>query len=390
MKKKILLVLITLFTCGINWGYSQTKIIEVRNGSYSLTAPASIIQYQDAKFIYKKPKISGDISAIQWMLPWGTINTGTKELPSEGEYSVTEHTFLFSNTGETMIKATGCQMNVNVIPNPLMLNVPSHICPNGTQLSSSTKFSSAYEKRYSVKGNSTAQITKDGLLTYKLGSTGSVVVNMSIGMGDQVFASVEKSITLNPHSTELYGRYDLETNGRIQSVNLSKGKNEVNNGQPVKLSFSGNLQYFSWEALSPLGATTVNYDKNTKTLNFTPSYQYGFELKFRFKYIEDLNCTHVNTCDYTFKIRDRYSVSYMASSNVIRISKENDPMVVNYISSQSDTYRILDVLTGVVQKTGQLEQDINDIDVANISKGVYIVQIISSGEAYNYKILINK
>lgn len=96
----------------------------------------------------------------------------------------------------------------------------------------------------------------------------------------------------------------------------------------------------------------------------------------------------MNVCDYGFTIRNPYSVSYINSSNMIQISRENDFVILNRMSIQIDTYRIIDALSGALKKQGQLVQDINEINATDIPNGVYVVQIISGDEQENYKISI--
>ena len=98
----------------------------------------------------------------------------------------------------------------------------------------------------------------------------------------------------------------------------------------------------------------------------------------------------MNYCDYGFTIRSPYSVSYIASSNLVSISREDDSTTLNRMSNQVDTYRIVDALTGVSKKQGQLVQGLNEIDATSISNGVYIVQIMSGDNTESYKISINR
>lgn len=390
MKKRLLLVLLTFFVVEINLIYAQTGTIGVRNGSYSLIAPTSITQYQNAKFIYKEPiKPTG---GVVWTLPWNTLFIGSKTMPNEGNLSVCESTYVFTITGKYTIEVTGCEVDINIIPNPLVLDIPNHICPYGTQISCPTVISSDYEKVYSVKGNTTAQITQDGILTYEPGSTGTVTVKMSLCKRGFEYAKIDKIITLDPHNDyNLIGMYNINMNGSIQRRYLSPtSNNPVNNGQAVEITFQQNLYNFSWEFLSEIGAFQMSYNQNSKLFRFIPSYKVGDGFRFRFYFNENPNCTHMNYCDYGFTIRSPYSVSYIASSNLVSISREDDSTTLNRMSNQVDTYRIVDALTGVSKKQGQLVQGLNEIDATSISNGVYIVQIMSGDNTESYKISINR
>ena len=133
----------------------------------------------------------------------------------------------------------------------------------------------------------------------------------------------------------------------------------------------------------------MSYNPNSKLFRFIPSYQVGGGFRFRFYYNDNPNCTHLNFCDFGFTVRNPYSVAYIASSNMISISREDKSTVQNRMLT-NDAYRIVNALTGVSQKQGQLTKGTNEIDVSNLSNGIYIVQITSGDNTESYKISINR
>jgi len=387
MKKRVLLVLITLFLGELNFVYSQSR------ESY-LEGPDEVLQYCTGTYTYHywpQNNTPGVSILPVWIIMWGVEVVDEKSfIDSEGMHAM-QKTLLYTtnyadNRDASMdVTVSGITKTVVVKKNPLLISIPNHICPYGTQIIF-PEVDHRIGKTITITGDRTAQITDMGLLTYDPETIGEIDLEYKLGVAGD--ATIHKKIRLEPDYKYLQGMYDVEINNSIRRVRLSEDKNYANNGKAVELCLNSDILNFSWELLTGTGAFEISYDKNSKIFRFIPSYQVGHEVRFRFSFNRNINCTHMNVCDYGFTIRNPYSVSYINSSNVIQISRENDFVILNRMSTQIDAYRIIDALSGTLKKQGQLVQDINEINATDIPNGVYVVQIISGDEQESYKISI--
>lgn len=376
MKKKLLLLII-LFIIGIHSLSSQVL---------KVVGPSVITQFSTATYTVTLYEHRGS-GAYYPDQTWGHYCFDFKgKKKGEHEYEYTD-TLVFTRSGRQSIYNN---FPVDVIPNPVKIELPAHVCPYGTQLL--TNETSPYlQKRFTILDNSRgAKISNTGLLTYAPSLSATIKVRYELFFRNtNCFCWIDKDIQLNPHYNSFQGWYDVEINNKTQRVYLSlEDKNYVNNNKPVELYLESGIQNFSWELLSSTGAYKMSYNKNTKIFSFVPLYQIGGEVIFRFSYNKDLDCTHMNINDYSFTIRNPYSVSFESSSNLIKISKDDNSAFLGRMSTQVDTYKIINALTGVFHKQGQLVYDINEIDVANIPNGIYIVQIASGNSQESYKVSI--
>nr|DAU63928.1 MAG TPA: hypothetical protein [Caudoviricetes sp.] len=384
MKKRLLLMLITLFICGVNLIHSQ-----IRKGY--IEGPDEIQQFNAAVFTcHFDPN---DHNPIATIIPWHLEIIDKKEFMDSDGMCVWQYTFLctydyvgdYDSTVSFTVK--GVEKNFIMRKIHLAIDIPNHICPYGTQLSL-PKVDSRISKTITITGNNTAKITDAGLLTYDPETGGQIDLMYKLNVGMK--SEIHKKIQLLPHYNNLMGAYNIKMNGSTQRRSLSQtSSNPVNNGQAVEITFQQNLYNFSWEFLSETGAFQMSYNPNSRLFRFIPSYQVGSGFRFRFYYNEDPNCTHLNYCDFGFTVRNPYSVAYVASSNVVSICRDDDSTVQNRMLT-NDTYRIVNALTGVSQKPGQLAKGTNEIDVSNILNGIYIVQITSGDNTESYKISINR
>jgi len=388
MKKRLLLVLLTFFIVEINFVYAQTKEAYIEG-------PNEITQFCTGVYschYTRKPDDNG-ISALSCQLPWGVKIVDEKMFNDPEGMRVWQLTLLFNYDyngdydSDMDFSIMGIKKNIILRKIHLSIDVPNHICPYGTQITL-PKVDSRIGTTTTITGNNTAKITDTGLLTYDPETGGQIDLMYKINAGMQ--PEVHKKIQLIPHYSNLMGAYNIKMNGSTQRRSLSQtSSNPVNNGQAVEITFQQNLYNFSWEFLSETGAFQMSYNPNSRLFRFIPSYQVGSGFRFRFYYNEDPNCTHLNYCDFGFTVRNPYSVAYVASSNVVSICRDDDSTVQNRMLT-NDTYRIVNALTGVSQKQGQLAKGTNEIDVSNILNGIYIVQITSGDNTESYKISINR
>ena len=376
MKKKLLLILVLAFYTGM----CSSEILKV-------VGPSVVTQFSIATYKVTVNKYRGS-GAYSFQRPYGyqCYDFKGKKI-GENLYECID-TLVFTRSGQQSIFN---DVAITVIPNPVKLETPLHICPYGTQLI--TNETDPYlQKRFSiVKSNSAVNISDTGILTYDPSVSEIITVRYELFFrGEHVFQWIDKDVRLNPHYDNLIGMYNINMNGSIQRRYLSPtSNNPVNNGQAVEITFQQNLYNFSWEFLSETGAFQMSYNPNSKLFRFIPSYQVGGGFRFRFYYNDNPNCTHLNFCDFGFTVRNPYSVAYIASSNMISISREDKSTVQNRMLT-NDAYRIVNALTGVSQKQGQLTKGTNEIDVSNLSNGIYIVQITSGDNTESYKISINR
>lgn len=55
----------------------------------------------------------------------------------------------------------------------------------------------------------------------------------------------------------------------------------------------------------------------------------------------------------------------------------------------NNTYTIIEASTGIIKKEGYLHQEKNEINISNLSKGLYIIRIHTPTQTKNHKIFLN-
>lgn len=382
--KKRIFTMFMLLACSLGSLYSQ----ELKVSDAYMELPATAMQYRDAVTVtvHYKPSFDGDIDDFQWIDPWGAFLeiSSSKGKDADG-YTTVSQTIIFLTSGEITVSSNKAHKNILVQSNPLELSVPNHICPSGTQLTCATVVSPLLTKSYSVSGVSTAKITNTGLLTYDSKENGTLKARVSLLYGNNTsIESVEKTINLDVSHIPS-GHYSFEYNGLTYNRSISISNNPVDWGEIITSDFyiSG-MTNFSWSFLTPDAVVNTSHSSigsDRHQIKFKPVGNIGDVITLRLKYNKP-GCPNLITYDCNFVIEGSYSVSY--NSNTLTIKKQ-----MGQGNRSIDQYTLVNALNGNLVKKGQLTQNVSSIDVSGISKGIYIVNIISGDYTRSFKIYIN-
>lgn len=86
-----------------------------------------------------------------WMFPWPTPLTVKNVYEREpNNYKVQIRTLVFLHSGQDTITAGGIDKGITIISNPFSIILPDHICPQGTQITTSEVSSFFFQKFFRV------------------------------------------------------------------------------------------------------------------------------------------------------------------------------------------------------------------------------------------------
>ena len=379
MKKKIFLTVLIVFV--VNICPVKSDIVE------PYTGPTEVLQYTEAVYT---AIVYNDSGAWQHHPREGIVQDVSTDIENIGVHLYrVKVTCVFIGVGVDNFLG----LTITVKPNPLVLEVPSHACPYGTQLKF-TDISSHLRKDISISGNSTAKISETGLLTFDPSSTGIINVKMAVyfkwggSIHEFEVGSVEKQIAIAPHDfrCSYYIEYAGGQTSNPQDF-IPNSNNMLIEGEKTIVNFMSYYENFSWELLTPNNATDISYEAWNGIFKFIPHSRNGRSVRFGFKY-NTPGCPIQQTCVVYFLISNNpYDVVYSASSNIISIKRDNEN-TLSRMAVVNDNYSIIDAMSGVIKKQGILNQVVNEIDASNLPKGVYFVQITSGEDVQSYKISI--
>lgn len=210
---------------------------------------------------------------------------------------------------------------------------------------------------------------------------------MSVSFNGKVVGSVEKSFYLNPHIVGVCSF--MATNGVFEQNPLSFiGNNSIPAGKEISIEFSSPIQNLSWTTYPTNIAVNISYNSTSRILKFTANNRPNSTFRFTFSY-RSVGCPNNQTTVCNFKILSSYNVSYVSSSNIIRIEDDSEDLSV-MMTRASDRYVIANATTGTIKKEGLLSSEVSEIDVSTLPQGIYVVQIISGTEVSSYKVVVKR
>lgn len=319
-----------------------------------------------------------------WMFPWPTPLTVKNVYEREpNNYKVQIRTLVFLHSGQDTITAGGIDKGITIISNPFSIILPDHICPQGTQITTS-EVSSFFSKSFSVSGvDPTAKISESGLLTYDPTKHGTLKIKASISYNNKAVAIAEKDITIGAHDLHgylypnnyEYTRRDLENNNYIPANNT------------ITVHFGMDFTEFSYELLKTSGVPEVNYSRNNLVFH-NMSMPAGYVIPFKFTY-KLAGCKEPTIQYVNFIVLDEDDYLVGPSYPTVYINRINTNQVRLTKNAKNDKYTIIEASTGIIKKEGYLNSEKNEINISNLSKGLYIVRIQTPNKTENHKIFIN-